>query len=210
MKLTTKEREQVINEIDKFVLSDEWHDQSTNELVDRIEQILSAPSSTGTKEEIADDEQRESDLLYLIQSAPKTIYLVVGFDNIDLNPKIEFKELHDVSWCDDKISECDIPYTRSDIAAAQTEEVRKELQGVKSDIQTLRGALGYPVSGDTSFTLSDGTEPINGIAVAMNRDNEQLRSDLSTANQQIAEKGKEIASLERTISLKDQFLLDRE
>ena len=45
----------------------------------------------------------------------------------------------------------------------------------RDEIEAYRSALGYSVSGDCTGRLSDGTTPVNGIAVAQQREIERLR-----------------------------------
>jgi hypothetical protein len=42
----------------------------------------------------------------------------------------------------------------------------RRIRSLEHDIEAYRGALGYPVRGDHDGRLSDGTTPINGIALA--------------------------------------------
>lgn len=51
-----------------------------------------------------------------------------------------------------------------DELVAALETAWAELDGLRSDVQVYRGALGYAVPGDCSDRLSDGTIPVNGIA----------------------------------------------
>jgi hypothetical protein len=46
-----------------------------------------------------------------IKNAPKKIYLNVGVDS-DPDDSIDFKELHEVTWCEDRVDDSDIEYTR--------------------------------------------------------------------------------------------------
>ena len=50
-----------------------------------------------------------------IKNSPEKIYLVVG-ESLDEKDTNNFKELHGVSWCDERIYQHDIEYIRKDIA----------------------------------------------------------------------------------------------
>lgn len=59
--------------------------------------------------------------------------------------------------------------------------LERELAEARHDLLVYRGALGYPVPGDTDDCLSDGTRPVNAIAEAMgwhHEENQRLQGDL--------------------------------
>jgi hypothetical protein len=65
------------------------------------------------------------------------------------------------------------------------ERENAEVDRLKADIEAYRGALGYSVAGDHDGRLSDGTDPVNGIAEALHRENAELRAALETATRSI-------------------------
>ena len=62
-------------------------------------------------------------------------------------------------------------------AARTIATLTRERDEARADKWTLFEALGYPVPGDTSERLSSGELPVNGIAVALEADNERLKAD---------------------------------
>lgn len=48
----------------------------------------------------------------MIKNAPKRIYLQVGED-LPKNEDVNFKDLNEVTWCEDKINDSDICYIRA-------------------------------------------------------------------------------------------------
>lgn len=69
-------------------------------------------------------------------------------------------------------------------AAKQTEwhivELKKELAGLKHDIQAYRGALGYPVPGSHDGRTSDGFYPICGMCDAKGKELAAVRENIKT------------------------------
>lgn len=73
----------------------------------------------------APEEEKEPQVL----NAPPKIYLCLGDEDVS---DVDFKELTEVSWSDDKSTVHTVEYIRSDIAQAQTNKaVREVLRAIK-------------------------------------------------------------------------------
>jgi len=71
-------------------------------------------------------------------------------------------------------------YVRYHDHAAAIAAKDAEIARLRADKWALFAALGYPVPREASERLSSGELPVNGIAVALNAENERLRSAACT------------------------------
>ena len=71
----------------------------------------------------------------MIPNAPERIYLQLGDD-----PPDEFPHGHDVTWCVDKIDECDIEYVRADLFEQQARQI-EQLKWRNEKLQSIRTLL---------------------------------------------------------------------
>jgi hypothetical protein len=60
-----------------------------------------------------------------IKNSPEKIYLVVG-ESCDEKDTNNFKDLHGVSWCDERIYDGDIEYIRADLVVEKTMKENKK------------------------------------------------------------------------------------
>jgi hypothetical protein len=84
-----------------------------------------------------------------IQSAPKKIWLNIG----DTDPEEvaennwQWDQLSDVTWCQDKIDQCDIPYiradqvTNADLTASLQAENKRLLEALKETNEEIRSGI---------------------------------------------------------------------
>lgn len=70
----------------------------------------------------------------------------------------------------------------------QRDEARSEVERLKHDNEALRGSLGYAIPGDHDGKMSDGTTPVNGIAVALSRINDQQTAEVERLRGAISDK----------------------
>jgi hypothetical protein len=71
-----------------------------------------------------------------VKNLPTKIYLQIGDDHWD-DKKVDFKDLHEVSWCEDKINSNDIPY----VLESQLSEALAKIKSQEAEIADLRKQL---------------------------------------------------------------------
>lgn len=64
----------------------------------------------------------------VVSTAPERIYLIIGEECPD---SARFKDLTDVSWCEDKIDSNAIPYVKAAIAESELAEVREQVEDAR-------------------------------------------------------------------------------
>lgn len=82
-----------------------------------------------------------------MKDAPKTIYLQVCEEN---ECDSEFSEHEGVTWCEDKINDSDIQYTRADISQQRT--------WVGLDPEEIRKTNHHMVDGAYHYSFKQGAE----------------------------------------------------
>lgn len=61
------------------------------------------------------------------RTAPERIYLQTGDDPLDMSVSFsELMSMGDVSWCQDKVFEADVPYVRADLHPAPCAETERD------------------------------------------------------------------------------------
>lgn len=68
-----------------------------------------------------------------MKNAPKRVYLQVG----DVEPDVDFAELAEVTWCQDKIHDSDLCYVRAGQKDKKTVEAFEELRQGFADVLDL-------------------------------------------------------------------------